>query len=423
MTARRPRLPPRLHLPSGRTLEVTVEGTPRGLARRDGEPLFAEVFALGGAVKLAEAGRPVAFGDLALVDFHALRAVLGACGWLAEEPIEIACRNCGSPFEVEPCALLPLGPFKDGELGDAELDRVAAPGEAHPVAATADGAEVVVFAPRTAGEARPFFAALAAAELCFDAEVVRAMGIESLGATRDPAEIAEVLGGCSDASFADIGDAWLATHYSPRLFGLATCPACGARNDVDAPYERELEPSDPRRAASRAESPPTLDELDAEARGIFDEAAEHVPGEPVVLVVEGGTPACDDGGEPLLGSYVPPVRGDERGPSMPATVTVYHRTFVAMWEEDGPYDWRAELEETIAHELEHHVGFLVGDDPMDDEERSAIAAEAVRVHGKKELARLGAKGVVADVGGFLRRTWPLWVIAVGLAIASVYCGR
>jgi len=409
-------------LPSGRTLEVTAEGDPRRATRRRGEPLFAEVFALEGTVKLAEGGWPVAPSDLALVDFHALRAVLTACGYLAEDAIEIACRNCGVPFEVEPCALLPLGPFKDGELGDAELDRVAPPGEAHPIAPVEGGGDVVVFAPRTAGEARPLFAALAAPDLAFDAEVVRAMGVASLGAARDPAEIAELLGRCSDASFADVGDAWLATHYSPRLFGLAACPSCGARNDVDAPYERELEPSDPRSAGSSDGAPPTLDELDAEARAIFDEAT-HAPGEPVVLVVEGGTPACDDGGEPLLGSYVPPVRGDERGPSMPATVTVYHRTFVAMWEEDGPYDWRAELEETIEHELEHHEGYLLGDDPMDDDERAAIAAEAVRLHGRKEIARQGARDVAADVGGFLRRTWPLWVIAVGLAIASVYCGR
>ncbi|MBF5066225.1 hypothetical protein G6O45_23615, partial [Salmonella enterica subsp. enterica serovar Istanbul] len=65
---------------------------------------------------------------------------------------------------------------------------------------------------------------------------------------------------------------------------------------------------------------------------------EGVPGEAVELVVEGGTPAVDEGGEPLLGSYVPPHPGDAGAPSRAPVVTVYYRTFRATWDEDGAYD-------------------------------------------------------------------------------------
>ena len=56
-------------------------------------------------------------------------------------------------------------------------------------------------------------------------------------------------------------------------------------------------------------------------------------------------------------------------PERPAEVTIFYRTFRAMWNEEGGYDWEAEIRETIEHELEHHVAFLTGDDPMDEAER------------------------------------------------------
>jgi hypothetical protein len=91
-----------------------------------------------------------------------------------------------------------------------------------------------------------------------------------------------------------------------------------------------------------------------------------------------------------------------------------------MWTEDGPYDWRAELLETIEHELEHHTNELGGHDPMDEEERRAIDDEARRVVGKKALERAAvcalAREAGSDVAGFLRRTWLVWVV---LAIATI----
>lgn len=427
MSGGRAKLPRRLHLPSGRVVSLEARGAPAGERRRPDAPLFDEVFALADRVTLASDGRPVALDDLALSDFHALRAVLCATGWIHEEPIEIECRNCRRPYAVTPSAAMPLGPLRDGELGDGELDATAPFGEPIAIAPIeregGPAIEEVVLEPRTAGEARPAFAALARRELTIDVGLVRALGVARLGDERDPEVIAELLAGASDDAWNDVGDAFLGSHYPPRLFGLTHCPECGARNDVDAPYEREVVPSEPRRQGDADEEIPPPEAFAAEARAIFERWAEDVPGDPVELVVDEGTPACDDGGELLLGAYLPPVKGDERTPTRPGSVTVYVRTFRAMWDEDGPYDWRAELEETIEHELEHHAGWLAGDDPMDDEERDAIAAEAVRVHGKREIARQGASALATDLLGFWRRTWIVWVVAALLAVGFVVCAR
>ncbi len=189
------------------------------------------------------------------------------------------------------------------------------------------------------------------------------------------------------------------------------CEACGARNDVDAPYERESGSGSGREVASGSASPfPGFEAFAARAREIAGAAMEEIEG--VELVVEGGTPAVDDGGEPLLGSYVPPHPGDAGTPTQAPVVTVYYRTFRAMWEEDGAYDWDDELTETIEHELEHHLSFLRGDDPTDDEERAVIRDEALRIVGKREAGRRALQGFGASWSDFLRRTWPIWVLAL-----------
>ena len=74
-----------------------------------------------------------------------------------------------------------------------------------------------------------------------------------------------------------------------------------------------------------------------------------------------------------------------------------------MWNEEGPYDWEDELAETIEHELEHHVSFLRGDDPMDDEERAEIRDEAVRIVGRGEATRRDARGLRRELDGLLAR--------------------
>src|ERR1019366_3691887 len=99
-------------------------------------------------------------------------------------------------------------------------------------------------------------------------------------------------------------------------------------------------------------------------------------------------------------------------------------TFGAIWTEDGPYDWEAELDETIAHELEHHEGWRVGHDPMDEEEQREIAAEHALTAGHKTVARAAARAFAADVAEFLTRTWVLWaLIAAATGCAATRRGE
>src|SRR5207249_4687829 len=101
----------------------------------------------------------------------------------------------------------------------------------------------ITLAPRTVGEAKPLFRALAKRRFDVTADVVRAMGVVALGPDTDAARIAEALATCDDEAFGAVSDVFLASHYPPRLACIAFCKECGARNDVDAPYERELEPT------------------------------------------------------------------------------------------------------------------------------------------------------------------------------------
>jgi hypothetical protein len=167
---------------------------------------------------------------------------------------------------------------------------------------------------------------------------------------------------------------------------------------------------------SNAEVFPDFDAFDARARAVFDEHADGA----VRLVVDEGVPACDDGGEPLLGAYVP-AGGDPSAPVGSGEITLYYRTFRAMWDEDGPYDWAAEVDETVTHELEHHAAWRVGHDAMDDEERAEIARERERVVGRKAVMRSSVRALGDDFAGFLRRTWPIWLIVTLATVAITVC--
>ena len=430
------KLPARAQLPSGRvvTLRVTRALT-APFTRKEGAPLFSEVLALfdEGVVELrADKSRiSLAVRDLALGDFHALRAFMMAAGLCEEEAARFPCRNCEAEIRVFPCRALALGPFADCELGEEELDATlpfGVPYEIEDVTLpNGNVANTVTFAARTVAQSEHAFAALGAANLEIDAAFVRSFGVSRLTAEEEVDQIAKTLRACDDASFDSIAAVFLASHYSARLGGIAACGTCGARNDVDAPYERELsvgasnDVNDAVASAGAAQSAsdrafPSLDEFSETAHASFVEHAARFEEGTVDLVIDGGTPACDDGGEPLLGSYVPGA-GFEEGVLARPTVTLYFRSFRAMWREDGPYDVDAEIDETVEHELAHHAHFLVGDDPMDDEEREEIAREAVRTVGKKELTRIATRGLGADLVVFARRTWPLWIL---VALATLF---
>lgn len=423
------RLPPRVTLPVGGAVELRAAPGAKARPRAPGAPLFSEVLSLfdEGAAHLSREGAPLDVRTLALADFHVVRALLARAGLVEEPPVEITCRNCDAPLTVTPCAGLEVGPYVHGELADEELDATLPFGAPHEVPPLSLGrvrtASTITLRPLTVRDAEPLFAALAKPSLSIDEDFVRAMGVEALGAERSPAKIARALSDCDDEAFAAVGEVFLASHYAPRLASVVFCGPCGARNDVDAPYERELEPAAlADRSAAGAEFP-SFDAFSARAAALAEPMLADVPGDPVELVVEGGTAAVDDGGEPLLGSYVPPHPGDLGSPTRPPTVTLYFQTFRAMWQEDGPYDWEAEVRETVEHELEHHVHFLRGEDPLDDEERDVIRREGLRIVGRREAGRRALVDFGDSLGDFMRRTWPLWVLALAAVLLMLLAQR
>jgi hypothetical protein len=411
-------------LPSGRVVDLTTRGEPRARRAEHGAPLFAEVKGLVEAGDVALRGADLA--SLALADFHALRAILTRLGWVFEEPVELTCRNCQAPLTHAPCAALPLGPFADRELGDPELDVTLPLGVPHDV----PGLGAVVLGPLTVSEAAPLHAALAEPTLRLSPRLVRAMGALSIGGESRPAHVARLLERAPEASWGAVTDLFLRAHYPPRLFSIAMCPSCGARNDVDAPYDREFDPTaevrashapDPARAGTDVgeNTPfPTFAAFDGVASTRAARLLAEAGAEGVALVVESGVAACDDGGEPLLGAYLPGDAGDMHTPSRQPEITVYYRTFRAIWDEEGPYDWRAELDETLEHELAHHLAELAGGDPVDDDERHEIAREAARVVGGRALVRTELRAFSTDLAGFWRRTWPVWLLLL-LAVLAV----
>lgn len=368
----------RVSLPSGKKVAILAAGKPQ---RTD--VLFAEALAL--------EIEPGNVRDLSLADFHVVRAIATRRGLLTEEAVDVDCMNCGAAISASPCANLEVAPWEDGELDDPELD------------------ELIVderFEPRTVREAIPLFVALAKSRFEIDADVVKAMGCRKI--------TADFLMDCDDATFEEITDAWLDMHYVPRLASDVICAECKARNTIDAPYEREFERGMPRGADSESEAAgrpplPSLADFVELAHAIAEPLLDDTPDAPE-LVVEDGTPAVDDGGVPLLGGYLPPPPKDAPVPMTPGTVTIYYQTFGAMMKDEPDWDWEAELRETIEHELEHHVFFLRGHDPMDEEERAEIARDAVRIVGRRESAR-------RELSEFLRRAWPL--ILVGAVVLAI----
>lgn len=435
----------KIELPSGRVVEVVRRSHDldraralEGAAKTSG-PLYSEARTLFRKhVAIVDArGTRIDVDDLALVDFHALRAIATHEEWLAEAEVEVDCVNCENAIAIRPCRAMPLGPFIERALDDPDLDWRLEEGEPHPIPpirlSSRDApADTVVFRDVTVREAEPLHDALGKEPFVVDAAVARAMGIVSIGDETDAAVIAKALDASLDSeTFDAVARLFTELHYPPRLFGIARCPKCGARNDVDAPFDRELTWAPPQHAAASAgtgagagetEATPFVKfrEFAARAQAIAKEtfAEEHEP--MLMLLVEGGVPLCDEGGVALLGSYLPASPGDGMSPSRPHEIAVYYRTFRAVWVEEGPYDWEDELAETLEHEYEHFLAELAGGDPMDEEERREIADEAIRIHGKSTLLKAEVGHLGSDFAGFLRRTWILWaiIIAVALLVAS-----
>ena len=437
-------LPRTLTLPSGARVTLRRSSAGRSSApvtavrAPAGAPLFSEVLGLfDGEVTLLRGKTEIDVRDLPLADFHVVRAVLTKAGLVHEDEVELECRNCGETLTAHPCRDLETGPWEDGELGDPELDVTAelgVPLETAPIPlGRVRHASTITLAPRTVREALPFWAAAARDPFDIDEDVVRAMGITALGSVDDDKRIAQALADCDAAAFDSVAETFLAAHYPLRLACDVFCPKCKARNTIDAPAARELElgAGDHERDRAQPGGPedehtplPALEDFVELAHRIADPLIADIPGEKVELIVESGTPAVDDGGEPLLGSYVPPPPADAPVPTRPPTVTVYYRTFEKIEREEGPFDWEDELRETIEHELEHHIFYLRGEDPMDEEEHAEIDREVVRVLGRGEATRRTLAVFGHSIPDFVRRAWPLialGALSLAIAIAEGHC--
>jgi hypothetical protein len=417
-------------LPSG------VKGTIRAINKRTGDGRKPRD--LGEAIALGAVESPLDLHALALADANVIEAVLAAMTVIEAERAKLDCRNCGAVMEVDAAAALPIAPLLE-PLGDPELDPSVDRAEWHELPAPLEVArrghiDHFRLARRTFADRLKLEDVLGGdptGPLPLGAPLVRAMGLDALGRgeeiiVRSPIAIARALLSLDDETFSDVWDticrAYDQQHWPPRLLAPVACPKCGARHDLE-PVPRPLDWAPPRATHLAERMFPPLDEFTTRAAGITREIfAELGLPDPrgLEVIVDDEVPPCDDGGEPLLGSYTPNLNadGDVRVQSSPFVIALYYRTFRSMYE-DEPYDVDAEIRETIEHELEHHLGFVEGDDPLDDEERSAIEKERRRIVGGSNATDLaaGAGWLASDFGRFIRVTWPVWlVVLLGLLI-------
>ena len=389
----------RFHLPSGAWVELGA-GSPielpgllgdelRGLRVRTSVPLL----------------------ELPLSDLHVIRALAMRLELVDEPEATIRCSNCQRELSVQACSTLELGPFSDGELDDEELDAPFDHLRAYAVPPLGDGEESTLrLAARTVGEALPLWAAVSASRpLRITSKVVRGMGVVELDGETNPKRIARALARCSDQAFDAIATLFEDAHYPPRLDVPHVCPSCGVTEWVPAPLSRELR-------GEHLHLPPapddtgfiSVDEFEAVVRKEAQRAYTELGVRAIDLAVIEGPAEVDDAGEPLLGCYRPP---DPEGlVPRPAEIRIFYRTFANIARDEGPYDVEAEVRETLRHEIEHHLGFLSGDDPLDEQEHAEIQREAARRVGKHEIQRRAVRGVAAEVRGFFARTWLVWVI-------------
>lgn len=364
-----------------------------------------------------ERGAVDADRTMPLCDANVLEGILAAIAAIEAPPVPITCRNCAEEVEVEPARAVPIAPLLDPP-GDPELDPEMNRDAWHDVpsfpVARRGLANRILLTTRTLEDRDELQSRLS--PLRIDAQLIRALGLTALAdgdtiLTKSPIAIARALEALDDDTFDDaweaIGRAYDVQHWTPRLLIPVACPKCAARNDVEA-LPRVFDWSPPRAEASD-EVFPDLDAFTTLAASITREIMGQRRYEGLEVLVHDDVPPCDDGGEPLLGSYTPEISGVVQ--SSPFVIALYYRTFRSMFD-DEPYDVAAEIRETIEHELEHHQYFLDGHDPMDEEERRAIFAERRRIVGGSNATELaaGAGWLASDFGRFLRVSWPLWLI-------------
>lgn len=387
------------------------------------EGMFASELAGQRAHFTTRDGDSLALEQLSLADFHSFRAILARLGLVPETEIEIVCQNCDTRFAVKPASALELGPYADDELNDDDLDGSIDFDVAHAIPALdgSDGTSEIRLLPRTLGEALPLHRALAGERgFRITSAFVTGMGLVELDGERDARKIARKLQVAPDDVFGAVADWFELAHYPARLEVPHACPSCGMTEHVPVPATRELS------SATSGDLPRSGEFMSAaELEVIIREEAETLYAElgigAVDLALIEGPAETDDGGVALLGCYRPP---DPEGlVPQPAEIRIFYRTFENVYEDEGPYDVREEVRETIHHELEHHLAFLSGEDEVDDDERRVIHEELAQRVGRQEVGRRAAREVRSDLWGFVTRTWYVWLIALLATLLSLLSER
>jgi hypothetical protein len=411
----------RLHLPSG-VLAIFDASNPHELGG-----VFARDAASFDGRLVDATGAEIRLEKLALSDFHTLRVILRRLGKLPESELEIICENCDRRFSVRPCEALELGPYRDGELDDPELDAPFDFETAHrlPVSEI----EQVRLSPLSIEDAAPLHSALAnPGTLILESAMVKAMGVAEVDGETDPRRIGRRLMRVSAEAFDELVNLFEAAHYPPRLTTRHACPHCGAAAWIDSPAQREFSVDPASGGAVEVRREPadqapfmSLSEFEQLVSERADIAYAALGVTRVDLVVVDGPAECDDGGEPLLGCYRP-ADPDALVPQ-PPEIRIFYRTFVNVWRDEGSYDVAGEVETTLRHELEHHLAYLAGTDPVDDEERAEIDAELARRVGRTEAKRRALHAAGRDVRGFFASTWPLWLLVLAATVITFFVQR
>ena len=401
-----------LQLPSGRRARVLAA------APRAARTLAESFAALDGAVDV-DGG----LASLPLADANVLRVALVQAGLVDEPAVRTLCQNCDHPFDVRPSAAVELGPYLDGELGDEELDELDhdADDPIPEVALPSGVASTARLRVVTVAEVAPLHAALAKPELEVTEDVARALGVVALGDELDTSVIARALDAAPDAALDEVAELFTEAAYPERLTALVLCPSCGARTPVDAPALREFPAHvEPLAALPLAAGYPDDEAFEARARERFRAATRERGIYGVQLIVEHGVPDCDDGGNPLLGSYEPEIPEEDGQPGVPPTVRVFSREFRRAFgdEPDVVFD---EIDETIDHELDHHQAFLSGEDPEHEREQALLVEDERRRVGATESLRRASARARSEVWDLVARMWPFALIALAV-LAWRQCG-
>ena len=115
-----------------------------------------------------------------------------------------------------------------------------------------------------------------------------------------------------------------------------------------------------------------LDQFEAHAERLWSEIPETLKAGIVAVFIEAAARHDEALAAPILGECRPDplTEGLPLSPGEPlrSVVVIYHGSFVEVAARDEGFDWLGELEETLWHELRHHLDWREGHDALGDAE-------------------------------------------------------